>query len=321
MTQTADIEALLTQAATRRLRFENVVNELLDDGVLTKNELVISPVRTSVYNFERDVREIKDRPNDRHDTLWQFEIPRDGFYDTLPERLFQRANRRTKDEDQWAEIRQEEEKQEQESRHFFLPFDNEFNHQRAAIARFETRTLAGDDEGLVSEFLKLVSPEADAFALTKAQKLTLFLLIIQAHQLVGDWEQTAHYFSSFLQAPAQIHYGRQVASVSQAAGSVSNWQPNRLGDGRLGLDWVLPQPAMLDDGGLIRLTLGPLTDSQLHDFLPGGIGLRQVRLLAGYLFPADADWRMNIVTDAVNDSFRLSASGTAGRLGLTTTLN
>ncbi|QIP13091.1 type VI secretion system baseplate subunit TssG [Spirosoma aureum] len=321
MAQTTEIESLLNQAATRRLRFENVVNELLDDGLIAKDELVISPERTSAYNFERDIQEIRDRSNDLHERLWQIEIPRDGFYDTLPERMFHRAKKRTKDEDEWAEIRQQEEKQEQESREFFLPFDSEFNHQRAAIARFETRTLAGDDELLVSELLKLVAPDAETFSLTNQQKLTLFLLISQAYQVVGNWELTAYYFSSFLQAPVQIRYGRQVVAVNRPAGSASSWQPNRLGDGRLGLDWVLPQPAMLDDGGLIRLTIGPLTDSQLHGFLPGGSGIKHVQLLAGYLFPVDADWRMDILTDAVNEAFMLSASGTAGRLGLTSTLS
>jgi hypothetical protein len=321
MLQTADIEALLNQAATRRLKFENVVNELLDDGLITKQELVIRPERTSAYNFERDIQEIRDRSDDRYETLWQIEIPRDGFYDTLPERLFHRAKKRTKDEDEWAEIRQQEEKQEKESRHFFLPFDNEFNHQRAAIARFETRTLAGDDEGLVSELLKLVAPDAYMYSLTNQQKLTLFLLITQAHQIVGNWEQTAHYIGRFLQTPVQIQYGRQVVSVNRQTRQATDWEPAKLGDGRLGLDWVLPQPDLIDDGGLVRLTIGPLADSQLYDFLPGGTGLQQVGLLAGYLFPADADWRMDIVADATNDVFSLSASDTAGRLGMTTTLN
>ncbi|GAB4035581.1 type VI secretion system baseplate subunit TssG [Spirosoma jeollabukense] len=320
MLRTADIEALLNQVTTRRLKFENVVNELLDDGLITKRELIISPERTSAYNFERDIQAIQDRSDDRQATRWQIGIPRDGFYDTLPERLFHRAKKRTKDQDEWDEIRQEEEKQEQESRHFFLPFDNEFNHQRAAIARFETRTLAGDDELLVSELLKLVAPDAKVYSLTNQQKLTLFLLITQAHQLVGNWEQTAFYFGRFLQAPVQIQYGRQMVSVNRQTPQATDWQPARLGDGRLGLDWVLPQPDLIDDGGLVRLTVGPLTDSQLQNFLPGGLGLQQVGLLAGYLFPADADWRMDIVANAVNDVFSLSASETAGRLGMTTTL-
>ncbi|GAB3894274.1 type VI secretion system baseplate subunit TssG [Spirosoma agri] len=321
MVEISDIEALLNQTATRRLRFENVVNELLDASLLTNDELVINPERTSVYNFERDISEISERPNDQQATLWQFNIPRDGFYDTLPERLFQRTKKRTKDEDEWAEIRQEEEKQEQESRHFFLPFDNEFNHQRAAIARFETQTLAGDDALLVSELLNLVAPDADAYSLSNQQKLTLFLLISQAYRLVGNWDETAQYMSRFLQAPVAIQYGRQTIAINRSIGQTDNWKPNRLGDGRLGLDWVLPQPELLDDGGLIRLTIGPLTDTQLPEFLPGGTGIQQVRLLAGYLFPVDADWRLDVLTDAVNDVFRLSASGITGRLGLTTTLS
>lgn len=324
MLQPADIESLINQTATRRLRFENVVNELLDDGLLTRAELVISPERTTAYSFERDIREVRARFTDQHQTYWQFNVPHDGFYDTLPERLFHEVRKRTKSPDEWAEIRRQEANQETESRLFFLPFDNEFNHQRAAIARFETRTLAGDDEQLVAELLKLVAPDADGFSLTPTQKVTLFLLITQAHKLVGNWQRTATYMSHFLDAPVHIQYGRQGMSgqLASPATRVDGWQPNRLGDGKLGLDWVLPQPAIVDEGGLIRLAIGPLPPSRLPDFLPDGLGQRQLQLLAGYLFPVDADWQLELQTDTatLNDGFRLSAAGMTGRLGFTTTL-
>ncbi len=323
MLQPADIELLLNQAPTRRLRFENVVNELVDAGLLTHDQIVINPERTTAYNFERDVREIRERTNDQHHTYWQFGIPRDSFYDTLPERLFHKAKKRTKGEDEWAEIRLQEETQEKESRLFFLPFDDQFYQQRAAIARFESQTLAGDDELLVAELLKLVAPEAEAVSLTATQRATLFLLITQAHSIVGNWPQTALYMSHFLGVPVHIQYGRQVASQSpKQVAEATPWQPNCLGDGKLGLDWVLPQPAIVDDGGLIQLTLGPLTADQLRDFLPDGPGQRQLRLLAGYLFPVDADWQLDLQanTETLTDGFQLSNLPTAGRLGLTTTL-
>lgn len=324
MLQPADIESLLHQAPTRRLRFENIVNELLDAGLLTKDELVISPERTTAYSFERDIREVRERSNDQHQTHWQFGVPCDSFYDMLPERLFHEVRKRTKGQDEWAEIRRQEANQEKESRHFFLPFDNGFNHQRAAIARFETRTLAGDDDLLVAELLKLVAPDADGFSLTPTQKLSLFLLIGQAHHIVGNWQQTAHYLGHFLGVPVHIQYGRQKASSqsNRPADTGVNWQPTRLGYGHLGLNWLLPQPAIVDDGGLICLTLGPLTNNQLLNFLPDGLGQRQLRLLVGYLFPVHADWQLELQTDidTLNNGFRLSTAGTSGRLGLTTTL-
>lgn len=319
MIRVDEIDALLSQTATKRLRFENIINELLDEGLLTKSELVIRPERTSAYNFERDVRDITDRSDDRNETRWQVGIPRDGFYDTLPERLFHRAKKRTKDEDEWAEIRQQEEKQEQESRHFFLPFDNEFNHQKVKIAQFETRTVAGDDDLLLVELLRVMAPHVAVDALTPAQKLTLFLIIVGAWQTVGNWERTAECFSQFLGVPVGIRYGRQVAGTSQPS-SADYWQPVKLGSGRLGVDFVLPQPPDVDFGGLIRLTIGPLTDAQLTHYLPGGTSLRHVSLLADYLLPAEADWRMNVLTDEMTGGFCLLNTGTSGRLGLTTTL-
>ncbi len=95
----------------------------------------------------------------------------------------------------------------------------------------------------------------------------------------------------------------------------------RWGEGRLGLDYVLPQSgATTDDGGMVRLTFGPLAAEQLKDFLPDGTALRHVRMLAGYLLPADADWQIDVLPDAGNTGFQLTEVGTSGRLGLTTTL-
>ena len=323
MTQPATIDAMLNQTATRRLRFETIVNELLDEGLLTKDQLVISPERTSVYNFERDVREVKERPNDRNDTHWQFDIPRDGFYDTLPEQLFHRAKKRTKDEDEWADIREEEEKQEQESRHFFLPFDSEFNHQRAAIARFETQTLSGNDNALITELLKLVAPEAGSYSLTVQQKLTLFLLIIHAHHTVGNWPETAAYFSRFLQVPVHIAYGLQRPVLRPVRSSHKNEKGHvpRLGAIRAGVNWILPPgQAPADDGGVVQIAIGPLAAHQLADYLPNGIGWRYVSLLAGYLLPVDADYLVVPLPEAEGAIFSLGSNATSGRLGMTTGL-
>ncbi|WP_375443584.1 hypothetical protein [uncultured Fibrella sp.] len=299
------------------------MNELLEEKVLTKEDLVIRPERTSVYNFERDITTVKERPESNGTTRWQVDIPRDGFYDSLPEQLFHRAKGRPKDEDHWEEIREEEEKQEDESRHFFLPFDNELNHQRAAIARFETQILRGDDNALLTELLKLIAPEAEALSLTVSQKLTLFLLITRAHWVVGNWPETAIYFSRFLQVPVNITYGPQrVSPFSPASRNARQKLQPRLGATRIGIDWIVP-PALevIDEGGIVQLAIGPLTTTQLIDFLPGGIGWRYVSLLAGYLFPVDADYLVVPIPEAGKAFFTLADNTTTGRLGMTTELS
>ncbi|MBO0932456.1 type VI secretion system baseplate subunit TssG [Fibrella aquatilis] len=315
-----EVEALLNQMATRRLRFETIVDDLLSNGLIARTGLVIQPEASSAYQFERDVLTVTNRAGDQTEPRWQVTIPRDGFYDTLPERLFHRAKKRTKDEDEWAEIRQKEEKQEQESRHFFLPFDNAFNHQKVKIAQFETNTLSGDDDQLLTDLLHVMAPEIHTKTLTMSQKLTLFLIIIGAWQTVGNWEQTAACFSQFLGVPVQVRFGWQAGSGMPAPMPVATWNPARLGSGRVGIDFVLTQPPNATLGGRIHLLIGPLTNSQLTHYLPGGVGLQQVRMLADYLLPAEADYTIQPLANPAATAFRLSKEATTGRLGMTTEL-
>ncbi|GAB3542697.1 type VI secretion system baseplate subunit TssG [Spirosoma fluminis] len=250
------------------------------------------------------------------------DISREGVYDMLPEAL-SHPPRAVKDGEgsqalvnESRRLRQEE----RDNRTFWLPFEQETYRQRIQIEEQENQTLTQTTGPVWAELYAYLLGEAGE-GLTDSQRACLLSVWTNAHQTVGNWERTAYYFSRFLDVPVRIKHGLP-APIEGRRDSATDWQPARLGESRLGLDYVLPQTTTItDDGGLIRLAFGPLTAEQLREFLPGGAALRHVSMLAGYLLPADADWQIEVLPDEMNGGFVLSDLGSSGRLGLTTTLN
>ena len=248
-------------------------------------------------------------------------LSREGLYDTLPETLHHppaaplRAGRdeaRTMLE-QSKRLRQEE----NEARTFWLPFEQELFRQRIGIESQEAQSLTRAYGTIWDKLHGYLWGEL-AIPLSPRQRACLLAVWTNAHRIVGDWEQTAFYFGEFLQASVHIRHGPFLGTASNQTGSETPFR--MLGAGRLGQDWVLANANLTDDGGTVRITVGPLPNEQLADYLPTGVGLDYVKLLADYLLPADADWQLELRPDEHDDGFRLSATETTGRLGLTTML-
>ncbi|MEZ0485639.1 type VI secretion system baseplate subunit TssG [Fibrella aquatica] len=264
-----------------------------------------------------DVTEQPGQPDTRY-----VDLSREGFYDMLPEALFhppRPANARPEAPTALSKRLREEEKK---GRQFWLPAEQEMMRLRVRIEQQEQQTLEQATGPVWQEvFDWLLSIRGYSFS--AQQQICLLAIWMNAHRVVGNWPETAAYFSRFLQVPVQITHGPRQANepATQSITAISPGQSPRLGVSRVGIDWILPpSQGITDDGGVIRLTIGPLTPKQLADYLPNQIGWRYVSLLAGYLLPADADYQVVPVPKGNEACFTLADSATAGRLGLTTEL-
>ncbi|AQG80530.1 type VI secretion system baseplate subunit TssG [Spirosoma montaniterrae] len=243
----------------------------------------------------------------------QVDVSREGLYDMLPEGILHPPRQRRDGAqalvDESRRLRQEE----RDSRLFWQPFEQESWRQRVQIEAQENESLTQITGPVWTELYNYLLGEA-AEGLPDLQRACLLAIWTNAHQTVGNWPRTAVYFSRFLGVPVTLQHRNQRPAESTS----TNWQPARLGNTRLGFDWVLPPPSLPDDGGQIDIRIGPLSARQLPAYLPGGIARKHVAMLAGYLFPADADWHLHVLPES--NGFCLSDDPTAGRLGLTTAL-
>lgn len=286
-------------------------------------DIIVRPKGTFGRAYSADILDVETYEADSlHPLTHVLHLSREGLYDMLPQTLHHPpapALRAGQDEaramlEQSKRLRQEE----TDARTFWLPFEQESFRQRIQIESREAQALTRAYGPVWDELQACLWGDLPV-GLSPRQRACLLSVWINAHRVAGNWEQTAFYFSEFLQAPVTIRHGA-FGGISRASGSNTTW-PATLGNGRLGQDWVLTAGNLTDDGGTVRLSVGPLTSEQLTDYLPMGVGLDYVNLLADYLLPADADWQLELQADEHGNDFRLSTSGTTGRLGLTTTLN
>ena len=286
-------------------------------------DVLVRPKGTFSRAYSSDVLKTETYDADPlHPLTHVLHLSREGLYDMLPETLHHppapplQAGR----DEARAMLEQSKRlrKEEAEARTFWLPFEQESFRQRVTIENQEAQALTRTVGPVWNELQDCLWGDLPV-PLSPRQRACLLAVWMNAYRIVSDWEQTAFYFGEFLQAPVSIRHGA-FASIGSASGSSNTAPVTTLGNGRLGQDWVLSAQNLTDDGGTVRLSVGPLTDEQLTDYLPTGVGLDYVRLLADYLLPADADWQLELQPDERSRGFQLSERGTTGRLGLTTTL-
>lgn len=285
-------------------------------------DLVIRARGTFSRPFSPDVLTVDEVTGDAGQTSVTYaDVSRDGLYDSLPEALAHPV-RPVRPGDEWAADAVAESRrlhrEEAEARRFWLPFEQETFRQRVRIEAQESEALTGRHGPVWDELHDwLLGPAAAN--LSPEQRASLLRILINAHRIVGNWPLTARAMSQFLRVPVALRFGPQSTGgvASQRTGQAA---PVRIGACRLGEDFIVAQPIPTDDGGQVRIQIGPLTGDRLADFLPNGTGEGHVRLLAGYLLPADADYVLTIVPEPADAAFQLTNTPTTGRLGLTTRL-
>ncbi|MEZ4905210.1 MAG: type VI secretion system baseplate subunit TssG [Spirosomataceae bacterium] len=307
-----ELKIALDLLSVKRLRVEAVVDELIANGFCQKEEIVIYPERSSAYFYERDVSEIESVFNQQSGTSWfKVNTPRDGLYDTLPERLFHQPTGRGTKEEQWQEIRAEEEQQEEEARQFFLPFDNAMLHERVRVEQFEKQALAGQDKGFLKEFLTIFWPENEALQLTDAQQASLFQMTTIAYQAAGNliWMQDC--FEQLLGDTVTLSYE-----------NIADWLPVEntfavLGEAALGVDTLLAMPKVIDENRRLKISIGPLSSAQMKAYIPHAKNQKMIDFLCGLLVPIELDWRLELLTEKTQEGFHLNPMSL---LGFTTVL-
>ncbi|GAB3982581.1 type VI secretion system baseplate subunit TssG [Spirosoma terrae] len=291
-------------------------------NIVMPDDIVVRPQGTFSRAYSSDILKVETYESDtHHPPTHVLHVSREGLYDSLPEVIHHPPSpplRAGRDEaramlEQSKRLRREE----TEARTFWLPFEQELFRQRVRIEEQEALALTRAYGAIWDELHGYLWGDL-GIPLSPRQRACLLSIWTNAYRIVGDWEQTAFYLEEFLQTPVQIRYG----AFNDITTTVSaNASPAPLGAGRLGQDWVLSVDTLIDDGGTVRIAVGPLSNDQLNDYLPGGIGLTYIGMLADYLLPADADWQLEVQPDENDNIFCLSNDDTSGRLGLTTTLN
>lgn len=286
---------------------------LMEEDKITWDDFII---RTTKGSFERSYRRdilgvtSIQKEKEQKERIY-IDISRDGIYDILPEGIFHQTQidkSVINTEDSVEEIKRHRQ-EEKHARKFFLPLEQEFFRQRILLVSEELHSQVNPVNAMLNKlylkFWNITTP------LTAYQASALLFLLPIAHYIAGNIPMTQQCFSLVLQHPVTITFEQ---SISDGAWKVDI--PS-LGQTELGKSFILGDTLEVDNA-TIALTLGPIPEHQLPDYLAGAKGMELVQLLSNYLLPVSSETVIHVQVEDAESRFILGATNEQGRLGYTT---
>ncbi len=275
------------------VRAEVVAAELLaQDSDLTAEQIIVAPRGHAQRRSHHEIREVKKRAYE-HEDVWQIDVNRKGFFDTLPERLFLRLDEEYEDSLTKAKAI---ERQIGEARKFFLP--------RIDIEQLEQKWT----EGMPKFVEDLWGLRAFADCLTDKQAFLLCYLMPEAHRIAGDWDLTKLCFEAVLRKKVMFRF---IAPLEY------DIPENDLPTEEIELGDLVLGDKFRDDIPALEIAIEGITLAELGDCLRGGKRRRLIEeLLYSYFLPLDVSivTRIEVTEEAWGFTFGEAVLGYNVRL-------
>lgn len=199
-----------------------------------ENDVIVKFCGQHKRQYSKDVAQIEKRNISGKDDVLIFHLNRDGFYDVLPQALFHSLSK-SEDEDgkEMANFSVELNKEEEESRLFFLPFENVLFDKRVEVLEKENHLF----KKLISDRLLGLLPNFWTLDddIPKDMAFRLCNLMPYAHTIVGNIKMTEECFSYVLQEQVKIDQTPRSKGDNLEELNGLQWA---LGNGKLGINTV-----------------------------------------------------------------------------------
>ena len=266
---------------------EVIAAELIDNHVPAE-QIMIQMLGSRKRSFRKDVDAVTEEVSDYNNREYTvITTHKEGIYDMLPQGLFHSPtlpkNATTQKEviDNIKKHRVEE----LNARRLFLPFEAAINHLRIQMALFEGRLDKGAHH---DDLVNLFKNHWGIFKYLDTVQSDTFLQVLPLlHDIRDDYEAAATIMELLLSVPVKIS-GRQQLSLKSANPVFSS-----LNDTELGINFTTGNAAY--DGGEdeIIVTIGPIHNEQLKQFMPAAKNSKILEALCDYLLPVHVD----VITD------------------------
>jgi hypothetical protein len=214
-------------------------------------------------------------------------ISRDGIYDALPEGVFHypKSERLNQSVDDMTKEYRLQQKEEENARKFFLPFENEFflsgMVRDAAEKDFLLRLNQGQPIDFFLDFWN-IDKSLPSILVAKFIRLLPFV-----HKVVGKLDKTAFCLEYLLGEKIEIvELGYQELAESNQNVTLDNCH--------LGLDMVSGMSYM-DYSLNIEFKIGPLQNSSFKEYIHDGGVRRFINLFYEYFLPVEIDVKTTIL--------------------------
>ncbi|MHA7059432.1 hypothetical protein ACWGOQ_0019550 [Aquimarina sp. M1] len=286
------------------LKAEIFVTEILENSDLDITDIDIFNQSTFSRSYRRDVINFKvDSYSSNTDKL-QFNLARNGLYDTLPEGLFHEPVK-SKSNLSYTELHQKQKKQEKDARSFFAPLENEFFTQKVTIEQNE-RKLINEFTNLKTDFLLNfwnLDPE-----IPRDYSIKLLQLLPYVHKISGEIELTALSLEKIINEKVIIK--KKYQTVNKNTNTIAT-------DQQLGVDLVLELKETIISYPCWEITVGPVDEKNIDKYVASGVTKKFIAIFCDYFIPMEIDTKINITYASNQETFVLKETNSP-RMGLTT---
>lgn len=262
------------------VRAEVVVGELLDNNI-REEEVAVQMQNVFTRAFNKDILDARLDDSQPYHPFITLTLSRDGLYDRLPEGLFHEFTPQ-KQQGEVSEMvanYKKQQKEQQQARKFFRPIEHEFFLQRVFLEQREKHLLfdafGKDADELFLSFWG-IPKGLPAVAVNRLIKLLPYI-----HRIAGNLPLVQLYLEAILDEKVRItaENGLSAVPATNQAG---------LGECRLGVD-TMTGSMFYTDMPRTKVTIGPLQQRRIYDFLPWQSYGRLLDVCLGFLLPADVE--------------------------------
>jgi hypothetical protein len=262
------------------VRAEVVVGELLDNNV-AEDEVAVQMQNVFTRAFNKDILDAQLDDSQPYHPFINLMLSRDGLYDRLPEGLFHEFTPQQQQREVSEMVAQykKQQQEQQEARKFFKPIEHEFFLQRVFLEQREKHLLFDAFGQDADELFRAFWGLPDGLPRPGINKLIKLLPYV--HRIAGNLPLVKLYLQAILDESVEI-------TRENGATPVDAGEQLPLGESRLGVDTVTGS-VFYTDMPRIRVTVGPLQQRRVYDFLPWQPYGRLLETCLSFLLPADVE--------------------------------
>ena len=287
------------------IRAEIVANELINNGGIVSEELMISNLGQFSRAYRNDIigANIQDDNYDKREYL-NIELSRDSLYDVLPEGFIHSLTENSTDKSVSQMIREHkhQKKQELEARKFFAPFENEIFHYRTKIENIERDFLYKLNGNKPLDFFY------DFWGLSRNYPSVLVSKFIQllpyAYQIVGDIDLSCRCLSTIIEE--KVSY-----TITTFKEYNDESEQIYLGENRLGVDFICGNNYMDYSMNLI-IQIGPLINKTFESYIHHGKVKQFIDCFYEHFFPMEVEVKTVLLMNRETEEFNFSKQPVLG---------
>lgn len=242
-------------------------------------------------------------------------LARDGLYDLLPEGLFHASpDSAITSGKGMASDSKKETRIEEETRKFFLPFENEFFYQRVELELQERLMLQKLNENNLNDFF-LDFWKIDR-SLNRELIIRLSMMLPFVRKIVGDFEMTANCLGAILneKVTQKTEYSSDSAIEIKTGFDCNECV---LGNTDLGVNMIIGSHSP-ENCKLIRFSIGPLRNGNIESYMEDGETDRFIKCFCSYFIPLEMNVAIDVFISQEMQGFVLDPDSTGAIMGYST---